>query len=482
MTRRWWTLLVVPCLAAMAAGCQQAQPATARPTPIAVYEPPITRNVLDFEEFPGETDSPYSVQVRARVSGYMTQVYFRDGIEVRKGDKLFEIDPRMYKADLDRAEGTVAQYKAHVERLQKEYNRAKNLLGRGSISQEEHDRYKADYEEAEANLKVAVANRDLAQLNLEWTEVTSPIDGLLSRRMVDPGNLIKADDTVLTSVVSLDPLYVYFDVHEQAMLRIKRLILEGKFRVKAQGIKAVPVQIGLSDETGFPHQGIVDFTDNRVDLNTGTLRFRARIDNPADSNGNRFIVPGLFVKVRLPIGEEHPALMVREQALVTDQGRKTVYVIVDGKDKDGKPLTDKDGKPVKVAEVRDVGAVGVLRDGFREVEKGVNPGDWVVVAGMQRLRPGAVVMPELFKDPSGGKPAGQGAGKPVATSAPAGLAAHAGEAARPKTAETGPGKAPAPAAAGAGAKPDGNDPWTGTKTVPAGKGGGRSRESSRAGH
>ncbi len=222
----------------------------------------------------------------------MTNVYFTDGTMVQKGDKLFEIDPRMYKADLDRARGTVAQYEAHVERLKKEYTRAKNLKDRGSISQEEHDRYEADYKEAEANLEVARANRDLAQLNMEWTEVQAPISGLLSRRMVDPGNLIKADDTVLTSVVSLDPLYVYFDVHEQALYRIKRLLQQGKLKLKVQGEKAVPIQFAMVDEKDFPHQGVVDFTENRVDLNTGTLRFRAKIDNPPDVNGNHFIVPG----------------------------------------------------------------------------------------------------------------------------------------------------------------------------------------------
>ena len=210
--------------------------------------------------------------------------------------------------------------------------------------------------------------------------------------MVDPGNLVKADETVLTSLVSLDPLYVYFDVHEQAMLRIKRLMQQGKLKVRAQGEKAVPVQIGLSDEADFPHEGIVDFTDNRVDLNTGTLRFRAKISNPADRNGNRFIVPGLFVRVRLPIGDPHPALMVREQALVTDQGRKTVYVVKEGK--------NKEGKTVQLAMVRDVGNVGVLRDGFREVENGIEPGDRVVVAGMQRLRPGIEVKVEKYADPS----------------------------------------------------------------------------------
>jgi multidrug efflux system membrane fusion protein len=389
-------LLSVPLLAAMATGCQQAQSGPVRATPVAVYDPPVTRTVTDFEEFPGETEAPYSVQIRARVSGYMTNVYFLDGTMVKKGDKLFEIDPRMYRADLERARGTVAQYEAHVDRLKKEHARAKNLIARGSISQEEYDRYEADLREADANLRVAVGNRDLAALNLEWTEVRAPIDGLLSRRMVDPGNLIKADDTQLTSVVSLDPLYVYFDVHEQAMLRIKRLMQQGKLKLQAQGQKAVPVQIGLSDETDFPHRGIVDFTDNRVDVNTGTLRFRAKIDNPADAQGNRFIVPGLFVRVRLPIGEPHPALMVREQALVSDQGRKTVYVIKEKKDEKGQPVKDEKGQPVHVAMVRDVGTIGVLEDGYREVEKGIEPGDRVVIAGMQRLRPGIEVKPEKY--------------------------------------------------------------------------------------
>ncbi len=458
-----------------------------RTTPIAVYDLPITRTVTDFEEFPGETDSPYSIQVRARVSGYMTNVYFLDGSMVRKGDKLFEIDPRMYKADLDRAEGTVAQYKAHVERLQKEYNRAKNLIGRGSISQEEHDRYKADYEESEANLAVAVANRDLARLNLEWTEVTAPIDGLLSRRMVDPGNLIKADDTALTSVVSLDPLYVYFDVHEQAMLRIKRLLQSGKLKLQAQGQKSVPVEIGLSDETDFPHHGIVDFTDNRVDLNTGTLRFRAKIDNPADVNGNRFIVPGLFVRVRLPIGNPHPALMVREQALVTDQGRKTVFVLKEKKDDKGEPVKDKEGKPVYVVTVRDVGTIGVLRDGYREVEKGIEPGDWVVVAGMQRLRPGIDVKPEKYDEAAIAKKAAQKADseKITPTMAPAGHESPTAKDAGAAKIEGGPAPgataAPTPAAAGkaAGAIPRQSPPSRDSK------GAGRSADGSprgRTGH
>ena len=371
-----------------------------RPMPIAVYDSPIVREVTDYEEFPGDTDTPYSVQILARVSGYMTRVYFTDGSKVRKGDKLFEIDPRMYKADLDRAEGTVKQYEAHVDRLRKEYDRAKNLLRRNSVSQEEHDRYKADFEEAEANLQVAKANRDLARLNLEWTEVTAPIDGMLSRRMVDPGNLVKADSSVLTTVVSLDPLYVYFDVHEQAMLRIKRLMQSGKLRMQAQGPKAVPVYIALSDEPDFPHRGIVDFTDNKVDLNTGTLRFRATIQNPADSYGNQFIVPGLFVRVRLQIGEPHSAIMIAEQSLASDQGQKYVFVVKPMVGKDGSPVKTEKGEPRYIAIRRNVGEVGVLRDGYREVEKGVEPGDWVVRSGMQRLKDGIEVVAERYRGES----------------------------------------------------------------------------------
>jgi len=386
MNRRWWMALIFPMWASVAAtGCQQARSGPPPSIPVAAYDLPVTRTVTDYEEFPGQTDAIISVQVRARVSGYMTQVYFKDGDLVEEGNLLFEIDPRQYKAELERAEGNVQQIEAHRRRLEKEYHRAKNLLAIAKISQEEHDRYEADYKETEANLRLANANRDLAKLNLDWCEVRASSAGLLSRRMVDPGNLIKADDTMLTSLVSLDPLYVYFDVHEQAMLRIKRLMQEGKVKVKAQGERAVPVQIALSDEDNYPHEGIVDFTDNRVDVNTGTLRFRAKISNPVDRNGNRFIVPGLFVRVRLPIGEPHSALMIREQALVSDQGQKGVFIIKN-KDADGKPLLNDKKQPTQKAFWSRVGSPGVLRDGFLEIQQGVKPGDWVVVSGMQRLR------------------------------------------------------------------------------------------------
>lgn len=406
MDRRLCAGLLLLAGMAGVAGCGQAGSQTAQPpTPATqvVYDTPITQVVTDYEDFPGRTDAIYTVEVRARVSGYLKRVYFHDGQEVRKDELLFLIDPRPFKATLDRQKGALEQAEAHAKRLNNEYHRAKVLFEQGrAISREEFDRYAFDHAEAEAALSTARANVDLAQLDLDWTQVTADlpegVTGRLSRRMVDPGNLVKADDTMMTTIVSQDPLYVYFDVHEQAMLRIRRLIQEGK--VKARSEKEVSLLIGLSDEKDregnpvYPHQGIVDFTDNRVDVNTGTLRFRAKLANP-----NQMISPGLFVKVRLPIGEAHPALMIREQALQADQGLKKVFVL-QPKDEEGNPyfirdakdelVMDEKGKPIPAYKpvAVDVGIPGVLRNGFREISQGIKPGDMVVAVGMQKIRLG----------------------------------------------------------------------------------------------
>jgi multidrug efflux system membrane fusion protein len=231
MQKRWSLLLVLLLLPL--GGCQGSSAATSRvpPPPNVEYQLPVSGRVTDYADFPGSTDAIISVQVLARVSGYMTKVYFKDGTLVREGDKLFQIDPQQYKAELERAEANVKQFEAHRWRLEREYHRAKNLLAAAKISQEEHDRYEGDYRETEANLNLAIANRDLARLNYGWTEVRAPCTGLLSRRMVDPGNLIRADTTALTSIVTQDPMYVYFDVDEQNMLHhVRRLIKEGRIK------------------------------------------------------------------------------------------------------------------------------------------------------------------------------------------------------------------------------------------------------------
>ena len=226
MKRASSLLLFVPLLAsAVATGCQrmQADPSkVASAETYAVYDLPVTRTVTDYAQFPGVTEAIISVQVTSRVTGYMTEVHFKDGDMVKEGDLLFTIDPRQYKADLDRTEGNMEQIEAHKNRLEKEYQRAKTLLARGQISREEHDRYESDFRETQANLKLAKASYDFARLNYDWCEVRASASGRLSRRMVDPGNLVKADDTVLTSIVSLDPMYVYFFVNEQVNQRIKR--------------------------------------------------------------------------------------------------------------------------------------------------------------------------------------------------------------------------------------------------------------------
>jgi multidrug efflux system membrane fusion protein len=372
-------------------GCQGSNGAPMKPPPPHVeFQLPVAGQVTDYADFPGSTDAIVTVQVRSRVSGYMTKVYFKDGTQVEEGNLLFEIDPRQYKAEFDRAEGNFQQIEAHARRLKKEYDRARNLLMKGSVSQEEFDRYESDFKETQANLEISKANRDLAKLNLDWTEVRAPSAGLLSRRMVDPGNLIKADDTVLTSIVTQDPMYVYFDVDEQNMLKVRHLIREGK--IKARSEKEVPVTFGLSDESStYPHAGTVDFTDNRVDVNTGSLRFRATVRNEKG-----LLTPGLFVRVRLPIGDPHPTLYVREEALASDQGRKIVYTVEQKPViEDGKPVIDPKTNEPKVGWVVVVKPlkVGSLRDGYRAVEAGLTPTDKVIVTGLQRVRPGKEVNP-----------------------------------------------------------------------------------------
>jgi len=355
MKRHWLMVFLVPSLVgAAASGCQQSQPKPEMPPPEVRYELPITGPVKDYEDLPGRTDAIVKVQVRSRVSGYMNGSYFKDGTYVEKDAKLFEIDTRPFMADRDRAKGTVDQLDAHLHRLERSYNRAKNLLSRGSVSPEEFDQYEADYKETAAQLEVAKANLHLAELNLEWTDVRAPSAGLLSRRLVDPGNLVRADDTILTSIVSLDPLYVYFDPADSTMLKLRRLIQQRK--AKHESEHDVPVRIFLPDEdekSDSPHEGTIDFTDNQVDANTGTMTFRAKLRNV-----DHFIAPGLFVRVRLPIGDEHPAVMIREQAMERDQDKKRVWLLADdlvvSSASNAVGITAKGKNLVVVAAVKDV--------------------------------------------------------------------------------------------------------------------------------
>jgi RND family efflux transporter MFP subunit len=334
---------------------------------------PVTREVTDYEEFTGKTEALRFVEVKARVTGYLDEFLFKDGAEVKKGQVLFQIDPRPLRATLAQTEATLRQSEAHLRRLSRDFTRAQDLLRRKAISQQDYDQIAGDRDEAEAAVGVARANRNLARINLEFARVTAPISGRISRRMVDPGNLVKADDMVLTTIAYLDTLYVYFDIDERTFLHIRKLIQKDK--IPSVCDNAAPVDLGLADEKGYSLRGTVDFEDNRLDPATGTFRVRAVVDNR-----DRTLSPGLFVRVRLPIGRPHRAVLVAEQALGTDQGKKFVWVV--GPDK-------------KVQKRRFV-TVGRVHSGLREIVGGLNlkPGERVIVRGLQRVRPESVVNPQ----------------------------------------------------------------------------------------
>ena len=396
------------CLAT--AGCAKTQAKPADPPPDEVLVSlPTSDEITDYEEFIGHFDAVYSVEVRARVNGYLDKVNFKDGDEVEKGAVLFQIDDRPYQATHDNTAALVEQAKAHFTKLSYDHRRADALLEKNAIGREEFDKIQGDYAEAKAAIGAVKATYDMAQLNLDWTKVTAPISGRLSRRLVDPGNLVQADVTPLTTIVSLDPMYVYFDVDERTLLKIRRLIAEG--RIQSRTKAELPVLIGLADEAPeFPHTGTIDFSDNRIDASTGTLRLRGKIDNPVP----RLFSPGLFARIRLPVGKSHQSILISEQAVGTDQGRKFVYVVKDSKIKDKKTGLERDAEIVSYRPIK----VGSMNKGMRVVDEGLQLGERVVVSGLQRVRPGKEVAARMMSEVDKGNLTRPSA-KMAATDAPA---------------------------------------------------------------
>ncbi|HJZ55462.1 MAG TPA: efflux RND transporter periplasmic adaptor subunit [Gemmataceae bacterium] len=374
------TLVLGVCIGL--AGCARApsgSPAAA-PTPVTVCYP-LEREVTDYADFTARTAAVDSVDVRAHVWGYLQKVNFREGDLVKEGDVLFEIDPRPYEALLNQAKAKVRQDEAQLEFDEAEYQRNLTSYNRGASSKSDLDKARAARDVDLANIaadRALVASR---QLDLDYTKVLAPVGGRVSRYVVTVGNLVQAGDqnggTLLTTIVSVDPMYAYFDVDEYTALRVRQLAREGKSDSPRDG--GYPVSLGLANEEGFPHQGTINFVENQVNPKTGTIRVRGVFPNK-----DQVLLPGLFGRVRTPIGRPHKALLVSDRALDTDQGQKVLYVVNDKNEVASRPV-----RP------------GALHDGLREITDGLKPGERVLVTGLQQVRPGATVEPKLVETPGG---------------------------------------------------------------------------------
>jgi multidrug efflux system membrane fusion protein len=372
-------------LLASVGGCQRGRTQVAPVEPPAIpVSHPVSRQVTDYAEFTGQTDAVQSVNVVPRVTGYLVKIPFKEGSEVKNGDLLFEIDPRPYKAQLDQAEGQVKLTKAQLQLANTTYARDKAIVssgGGGAISQQQLDQDKAAVDEAEARVKAYEASLEVYKLNLGFTKVTSPIDGRVSRYYLTVGNLVNQDQTLLTTVVSLDPMYAYFDMDEPTLLSIRRAVNAGRIRLPEDGV--IPVFLGLQGEEGFPHQGTINFVNNQVNPATGSISLRGVFPNPLPAKGARLLSPGMFVRIRLPIGSAHPALLVIDRAIAYDQGLKYVYVL-DGQNQ---------------AQYRRITTGPLQEDGLRVVS-GLQPEDWVVVGGLQQVRPRMQIRPDHIPMPT----------------------------------------------------------------------------------
>jgi multidrug efflux system membrane fusion protein len=393
-------LLLTCLLGLMLAGCDQASQPQAPGAPAALPKPlaspsapakpaapppipvkttlPQTRQVLDWDEYTGHVEAMETVEIRARVSGYLEQVGFEDGAKIKKGDLLFVIDQRGYLTELKRAEAELQRTRTKLELAENDLKRAERLKQSKAISDEEYDSRSKGLAESTATLHSAETAVEMAKLNLDFTQVRSPIDGRIGRELITVGNLVNADQTLLTTIVSTDPMYVYVDADERSILKYRRLTAGG---LRGQNGKAnIVAQLGLIDETGYPHTGYIDYVDPRMDAATGTLRVRAVFPNPKE-----LLSPGLFARIRIHGGSPHPALLIPGRAVVTDQDQNYVWV------------AKADGS-VDYRKVR----LGRLFGTFRTVEQGLGKNDAVVVDGIAKLRPGARVKPEPISVPFDG--------------------------------------------------------------------------------
>jgi len=367
-----WFAMIVFALVVLVqlTGCtrgETATPAAAVPAPSVSVATVVSRQISDSDEFTGRFEAVERVEIRPRVTGYIASVNFVQGREVNKGEVLFVIDQRPYEADLKHAEAELEQARSQLSLATSEQERAKKLLAAHAISREELESRESALEQAHANVTGAQAAVDSAQLNMSFTRVTAPITGVVSRAEITAGNLVTSGQTLLTTVVSVDPIYVSFQGDEQGFLNFMNYARKG-----GDAEATHPVFVGLANEEGYPHQGAIAFVDNEIDGATGTVRARGRLDNH-----DREFTPGMFARVKVVGAKTFPALLINESAVGTDQGLK--YVLRVGND--------------NAIEYRQV-KLGPVVDGLRVVREGLNAGDTIVVNGLQHVRPGMTITPQ----------------------------------------------------------------------------------------
>src|SRR6202047_4074998 len=375
----WLATAFVALVVALLPGCKLAVAPQAPQPPMVTVSQPVQRDVIRWDQYSGYLSSPKTVSVNARISGLIEEAPFQEGAVVHEGDLLFKIDPRPFQADLDNKKAAVAQAKALADKTKADFERSAMLLKTRVIAQADYDNTKAAYLEAVASLNAAEAALETSRLYLEWTEVRAPITGRVSRMNVTVGNLVNGGSgqtTALTTIVSIDPLYCYINVPESAALRYQELALKEKQGDVAGANVACFMQ--LENETNFPRQGMIDFVDNQVDVNTGTVQIRCVVGNPTT-----ILTPGLFALTRIPVSGRYQTLLIPDAAVNADQDER--YLLIVG----ANDIVQQ--RPVKL---------GALFGTLRSVTDGLKPGERVIVNGMQFAQSGAKVIPHEVPVPT----------------------------------------------------------------------------------
>ncbi len=392
-TRAVRTLGIYLVTAATLTGCGDAHPkAVEMPPPAVLVSIPIERDVTEHQVFTARTQAVESVEIKARVTGYLMKINFIDGRDVKKDDVLFEIDDRPYKASLDKAKASLEFAKASLFKSQADYDIALAVKKQdaGAISQQDLNKSLGARDEAKGNVDQAKASLETAQLNFNWCTVKSPITGRANTHFVDVGNLVSQDTTTLTNLVSLRPTWAYFDVDENTVLKVQKLVAEGK----AKNIRdsKIPVAMALANDASFPFKGAIDFVSNQLDPATGSIRVRAVFDN---DDGK--LAAGMFGRIQVPIGDPHKALLVNDRAIGVNQGQKIVLVVTDDKKVELRIVETGQlhGGLREVFRYRDVTEPDAQGKNVTKQVEILKPTDRVLVDGLQRVRPGTVVAPTL---------------------------------------------------------------------------------------